>query len=67
MSIENIEKLIVASIENYKKGGNVNLILFFEAIVDTFKHQSDQIADLRQELAKKDAIDINSIKVGGTD
>jgi len=36
--------------------------------INTFKDQSDEIANLRQELAKKeDIIDVNEIKVGGTD
>jgi len=33
-----------------------------------FKCQSDEIADLKQQFAKKeDCIDYNNIKVGGTD
>jgi len=41
---------------------------FMGEIINTFKDQSDEIANLRQELAKKeDVIDVNNIKIGGTD
>jgi len=43
------------------------LEFMFEAI-NTFKDQSDEIANLRQDLAKKeDVIEVNNIKIGGTD
>jgi len=41
---------------------------FMQTTIDTFKDQSDEIANLRQELAKKeDVIEVNEIKIGGTD
>ena len=39
-----------------------------ENVIDALKDHSDQIADLRQELAKKEnCIDYDNIKIGGTD
>lgn len=41
---------------------------FMKSVVEIFKDQSDEIADLRQELAKKeDAFSVDDVKVGGTD
>jgi len=41
---------------------------YMREVVNTFKDQSDEIANLRQELAKKeDCIDYDNIKVGGND
>lgn len=63
MSIEKLEKIMDFYIEDYRNGKTVNLCIFLTEVIDTFKHQSNQIADLRQELSKKeDVIDVNNIK-----
>lgn len=75
MSIEKLEEILqrlpyFLSIDN-KLITIINtmneLIDYDRALLDTFKNQSDQIADLRQQLARKeDVIDVNNIKIGGT-
>lgn len=68
MSIEKLEEIIDKYIEDYQNGITANLNVFSYEVISTFKDQSDMIADLRQELAKKeDKIDVNNIKIGGTD
>ena len=68
MSIKDLEEIAIENIIKYQRGENVNLNIFFEEVINTFKDQSDELADLRQELAKReDAIDYDNIKIGGTD
>jgi len=77
MGIEGLEKIhknYIKTIFNKKSKVQIvttnssHLILFMQEVIDTFKDQSDEIANLRQELAKKeDVIEVNDIKVGGTD
>jgi len=74
MSIEKLEK-IRKLLQDFYEGGafreHNRLILmdnFIRTTIDTLKDQSDEIANLRQELAKKeDCIDYDNIKVGGND
>jgi len=41
---------------------HINIVKILYQLIPILKHQSDQIADLRQELAKKeDAIDIGDV------
>ena len=47
--------------------GNYEIGCFMITTIDTFKDQSDMIADLRKELAQKDSIDVNDIKIGLND
>jgi len=66
MSIEKLEKIF--DDYYYRSQSALNIGKFMLMIIDTFKDQSDMIANLRQELAKKeDCIDYNNIKVGGND
>ena len=72
MSIKMLEKTKNKYIKDFI-GENVSyadsyMFNFMQEVINTFLHQSDQIADLRQELAQKqDVIDIDTIKIGGTD
>jgi len=61
MSIEKLEKIFD---EYYnKRQSALNIGEFMLMIIDTLKDQSDEIANLRQELAKKeDVIEVNEIK-----
>jgi len=63
LSIEGLEK-IEYEYKNILIGGSKILISrFMESTIDTFKDQSDEIANLRQELAKKeDVIEVNELK-----
>lgn len=55
MFIEKLEEMI-------NSRGGYTFSVTFRVILDILKSQSDQIADLRQELAKKeDAIDIGDV------
>lgn len=55
MSIEKLEEMV-------NSRGGYTFSVTFRIILDILKHQSDQIADLRQELAKKEnAIDIGDV------
>ena len=61
MSIEKLEEIINNDIEKYKNRENVNIILFREEVVNIFK-------DIYKQLAKKeDVINVDNIKIGGTD
>ena len=64
MSIEKLEDILQSCHKEGKPSFYcVEAASIFIKIIDILKHQSDQIADLRQELAKKeDVIDINDIK-----
>lgn len=66
MSIENLEKTIEINIEDYNKGETVSLVPFMLEVIETFKDQSDQIADLRKYIAET-LIDYDNIKIGGND
>jgi len=66
MSIEKLEDILIDYLEYEPVGDNISI--FMQTAIDTFKDQSDMIANLRQELAKKeDVIEVNNIKIGGTD
>jgi len=72
MSIEGLEKIRELYFNEggaFEENNRINIIDYFmKTTIDTFKHQSDQIADLKQKLAKKeDVIDMHNIKIGGTD
>jgi len=81
MSIEKLENafkeftLDIFDIKKIEENGldDTTIIISFlvcltATSLDILKHQSDQIADLRKQLAKKEnAIDIDNIKIGGTD
>jgi len=61
MSVAKLEKIF----DDYynKSQSALNIGKFMLMIIDTLKDQSDEIANLRQELAKKeDVIDVNNIK-----
>jgi len=69
MGIESLEKIRKLSQDFYEGGAfreHNRLILvdnFMQTTIDTLKDQSDEIANLRQELAKKeDVIEVNNIK-----
>ena len=50
------------------KTGDDNIYKILELLIPILKNQSDQLADLRQELAKKeDNINVDDIKVGLND
>ena len=63
MSIEKLTEIALDNITKYQRQENVNLNIFFEEVINTFKDQSDMIADLRKELAQKeDVITLSEIK-----
>ena len=62
MSIEKLEKTYVNYIQRPRQSGHY-IGMFMQYTIDTFKEQSDMIAELRQELAQKeDSINVNNIK-----
>jgi len=51
MSIEKLEDILIDYLECEPVGDDISQ--FMQTTIDTFKDQSDEIANLRQELAKK--------------
>ena len=67
MSIDKLEKTYVDYVNRPRQYQHY-IGMFMQYTIAMFKEQSDIIADLRQQLAQKeDAIDVNDIKIGGTD
>lgn len=67
MSIEGLEKIRDLYLNEsgvFEENNRTNIIDYFmKTVINTFKHQSDQIADLRRELSKEeDIIDVSEIK-----
>jgi len=61
MSIVKLEDILIDYLECEPVGDDISK--FMQTTIDLFKDQSDEIANLRQELAKKeDVIDVNEIK-----
>ena len=66
MSIKGLEKIRELYFNEggvFEENNRTNIIDYFmKTVIDTFKDQSDQIADLRKQIAQED--DIKNIKIG---